>query len=210
MAVNTTPDKRLLEPISTVTSIALRVITAFFVAGRLIGLFQGSFGSRFVCLTDTSSGGSVGDERFSPFSPAPGASVDYVPRYCVDHPSGWQQALDQVDTVLSAGLLIGGLFLLDRTLRGAAREGIHTRRTAARFGLLGRWLLFGSLLAALGKAFAQGALLDAMQSDGQFASAVLARWDTPWLALLTGLGLLTFARIVRAGAALRADLEGVV
>ncbi|WP_431032607.1 hypothetical protein ACQYWQ_04680 [Streptomyces sp. P6-2-1] len=210
MAVDTTEDKRLLEPIGTVTYIALRVITSLFVAGHLIGLFRGSLGSSFVCVTDTSSGGSVGDEGYSPFSPAPGASVDYVPRYCVDHPSGWHQALDQVDVILSVGLLIGGLFLLDRTLRGAAREGVHRWRTAARLRLLGCWLFFGSLVAALGKALAQGALLDAMRTDTQFASAVLGRWDTPWLALLTGLGLLTFARVVRAGAALREDLEGVV
>ncbi|WP_433343099.1 hypothetical protein [Streptomyces sp. CA-253872] len=87
---------------------------------------------------------------------------------------------------------------------------MHRWRTAARLRLLGCWLFFGSLVAALGKALAQGALLDAMRTDTQFASAVLGRWDTPWLALLTGLGLLTFARVVRAGAALREDLEGVV
>lgn len=39
---------------------------------------------------------------------------------------------------------------------------------------------------------------------------VLRAWSAPYLAILTGLGLLTFARITRAGASMREDLAGVV
>lgn len=42
------------------------------------------------------------------------------------------------------------------------------------------------------------------------AGTWLGMWTFPYLAVLTGLGLLTFARITSAGASMREDLEGVV
>ncbi|NUR68552.1 MAG: hypothetical protein HOQ47_22580, partial [Streptomyces sp.] len=57
----------------------------------------------------------------------------------------------------------------------------------------------------------KAAVLAQLATNHDFtASSWLELWSIPYLAVLTGLGLLTFARITRAGAAMREDLEGVV
>ncbi|MEW2275435.1 DUF2975 domain-containing protein, partial [Streptomyces griseofuscus] len=111
----------------------------------------------------------------------------------------------------SSLLLLGGLYLLHRFLRGAAREGVYTARTASRLRLVGWWLLAGSLVVEFAQANARAALLAALAKNVDFsAGSVLGMWHFPYLAALTGLGVLTFARITRQGVSMREDLEGLV
>ncbi len=104
-------------------------------------------------------------------------------------------------------LLLSGLFLLHRLLRGAARDGVHTVWMASRLRQLGWWLLVRSLVVEIVEANARAALLAEMATSAEFtADAWLDMWTFPYLAVLVGLGLLTFGRITRAGASLRENL----
>ncbi|WP_351229599.1 hypothetical protein [Streptomyces sp. NPDC002133] len=77
--------------------------------------------------------------------------------------------------------------------------------------MLGWWLLVGSLVVEVAEANARAALLAALSKNADFSAGTwLSMWTPPYLAVLTGLGLLTFARITRAGTSMREELEGVV
>ena len=201
-------DQKMLEPMATVVSIALRVLLTLVTLGVVFKTVHGGWGGGLVCMTDDSTSGSVGAGRFSPEK---GVSVDAIPHYCADSPGTALHLLDEFSTLPSSLLLIGGLFLLHQLLKGAARDGIYTARTASRLRVLGWWLLAGSVVAELIESNLKAALLAELTTTSTFsAGAWLGMWSAPYMAVLTGLGLLTFARITSAGAAMREDLEGVV
>ena len=129
---------------------------------------------------------------------------------CAAHPTGWQ-ALAFTVTMLPIDLLrLGALYLAMRLARTAARDGVYTAQAARLLLILGWWLLAGSLVTTAGEAFARVNLLAQLvswQVDwGQWPVA----WSVSWPVFWFGLGLIVFARVMRAGAVMRADLEGTV
>ena len=203
-----TEDRKLLQPFSTVVSVALHLLIVALSVGVISKFISGGWGAGDLCVVDASASSS---SKPIGFAPEHGASVDSVPRYCVEDPSSYQRLLDQLDRLPFLLLLIVVLFLLNRLLQGAARDGIYTLQTASRLRLLGWLLLLGSLAAEVVQANAKAALIATLaESKDLSAGSWLGMWTPPYLALLTALGLLTFARITRAGTAMREDLQGVV
>ncbi|MBA2949484.1 DUF2975 domain-containing protein [Streptomyces himalayensis] len=203
-----TEDRKMLEPMATVVSIVLRTLLALLAAGLVHSTIHGSWGDVFVCIADDSTTSSVTADDFVPEN---GAQVDSIPRYCAESPDAHLRLLNELGELPSTLLLISGLFLLHRLLQGAARDGVYTVQTASRLRLLGWWLLVGSLVVEIIEANARAALLAELAETADFSAGTwLSMWTAPYLAVLTGLGLLTFARITRAGTSMREDLEGVV
>ncbi|ELS53681.1 DUF2975 domain-containing protein [Streptomyces viridochromogenes] len=201
-------DRKLLEPMATVVSIALRILLGLLTVGVVFNVVRGSWGNGIVCAIDDSA---VSSTAPGGFSPEPGANVASVPQYCAEDPGTPLRFLDELGALPSMLLLISSLFLLHRLLQAAARDGVYTAHTASRLRLLGWWLLLGSLVAEVIEANAKAALLAELAKEADFtAGAWLTFWSFPYMAVLTGLGLLTFARITRAGTVMREDLEGVV
>jgi hypothetical protein len=129
---------------------------------------------------------------------------------CAAHPS-FRQALAAAITVLPIDLLrLGALYLTMRLARVAAREGVYTAQAARLLLILGWWLLAGGLVATLAEAFARINLLSQLVTWnvgwGQWSVAWSVSWPVAWI----GLGLILFARLMRIGAGMRADLEGTV
>lgn len=90
-------------------------------------------------------------------------------------------------------------------------EGVFNTRTANFLRAGGWWLLLGSLLAALGEAGAHAALLATLARDYTFNTEIgMGFWQPPYALILTAIGLLTFAAIMRTGVAMQEDLEGPV
>lgn len=206
----------VLEPLATVTGGLLRVLLgalALFLALDLLGIgpFHVNWAGGVTCVTD--GGARMGGGVLSPVTDLArhGAGVDLTPRYCAEHADGSQRFLAGLAERPPDLLLTGGLLLLYRLLRTAEQEGIHTRRAAGRLRGLAWWLLLGGLLASVLSANAEAALLDTLAHGHPFTvGAWLTLWHPPYLLFLTGCGLLTFARVLRAGAAMREDLEGTV
>jgi hypothetical protein len=204
-----TEDRKMLEPMATVVSIALRLLTALATVGLILSAARGTWGGGVVCIADESSSTSIAENTSA--SPASGATVDAIPRYCAENAGDMLRFLNQLGEFPTTLLLISSLFLLHRLLTGAARDGIYTTRTASRLRVLGWWLLAGSLVVAIAETTARTALLAELAKPVEFTADIwLDLWSFPYLAVLTALGLLTFARITKAGVTMREELEGVV
>ncbi|MFF3404488.1 hypothetical protein ACFYW6_39645 [Streptomyces sp. NPDC002659] len=128
---------------------------------------------------------------------------------CIDHPAGLLRAGIALTQLPSTLLFLGFLLLVGRLLRGAQADGVHSRPTARRLQLLGWYLIGGSLTVATVEALALGAVLASQTPYSDWLSGV-SQWHAPFAVVLAGIGLVTFARIMRIGATMSDDLEGTV
>jgi hypothetical protein len=142
---------------------------------------------------------------------APGVHATWNTAFvCTAHPTAGQ-ALAFAVTLLPIDLLrLGALYLAMRLARAAARDGIYTSQAARLVLLLGWWLLAGGLVATVAEAFARVNLLSQLVTWNVDWGQWPAAWSWSWPVALIGLGLITFARIMRISAGMRADLEGTV
>lgn len=206
-----------LEPMSSVVRGIVTLFAALMVASLLSGMFVGGvhilgIGDETICVTDTSTSTS-GEASPTEFKPAPGVSagLDAHPRYCTDHPGAAQSLLHTATEVPAFVFTLGALLLVLRLIRGAEREGLYAARTAQRLRGVGWWLLAGSVLAAIATSTAEQGLLASLSRGGDNSAVTgLISWDAPYMAILTGLGVLSFARIMRVGITMREDLDGTV
>ncbi|MFJ3978675.1 DUF2975 domain-containing protein [Streptomyces sp. NPDC090021] len=208
-----TQDRKLLEPLATVVSVGLRLLIGLLLISGVLSVINGSaplWGTADTCVTAdwvTSSSGAAD----STFAVREGAHVNAIPQYCAENSDAAQQLLAVLGHLPSLVVLIGGLALLNRLLTSAARDGVHTLQSATRLRSLGWWLLAGCLIAEITEAAAQAALLATMTDQGKSSvETTMQLLSPPYVMILTALGVLTFARITKAGAAMREDLEGVV
>ena len=142
---------------------------------------------------------------------APGVHATWNTAFlCSAHPTAGQ-ALAFTVTLLPPDLFqLGALYLVMRLARAAVRDGIYTAQAARLVLILGWWLLAGGLVATAAEAFARVNLLAQLVTWhvdwGQWQRA----WSVSWPVVFIGLGLIIFARVMRIGAGMRADLEGTV
>lgn len=208
-----------LEPISTAVMAVLTLVATLMGMGLLGALFADNMsvlgvGEKFVCVTDTTTTIGVDEQQHVPaFRPAPGASfhMDAHPGYCTEAPSTVQSLLNTATHLAPFVFVVGALLLALRLIRSATRDGLYTTQTAERLRGLGWWLLAGSVLAAIATSMAEKALVASLSLDSDISAVSgLLSWDVPLMAILTGLGVLSFARIMRVGVTMREDLDGTV
>jgi DUF2975 family protein len=205
----------LTEPLESVT----RFFGALMIIAALVGVAFLVFGSGSiggvpgtVCVTQpgaeyNSSGWNT------PFVTArPGSSVSIIGnlQVCADHPTLGQQALS-ILAALPAVLFWGGvLFLLWRMMLSARRNGPFTPRVAAAVRRLGWFIIIGRVTAAVVHLIAIDTLLTIMSKiTNPFPNLILVPLHLP-VPILTGAALLTFARIVNAGAAMDAEIQATI
>ncbi|MWA08078.1 DUF2975 domain-containing protein [Streptomyces sp. BA2] len=208
-----------LEPMSTTVKSVVTVMAAVMGAGLLGLLFADNVsvlgvGDASVCATDTTATTGAGGSGPHPgFTPAPKASLllDTHPTYCTEAADGLQNLLDTTSQLVPLLFTAGALVLVLRLMKGAERDGLYTAQTAGRLRGLGWWLLAGSVVSAIVTSVVERALVASLSVDsGSHAWSGLFLWDVPFMAILTGLGILSFARVMRVGIAMREDLEGTV
>jgi DUF2975 family protein len=205
----------LTEPLESVTRffgalmiIAVLVGVAFLVFGS--GTYGGLPGN--VCVTQPGAQYSSSGWN-TPFVTArSGHSVSVIGslQVCADHASFGEQALGVV-AALPATLFWGGvLFMLWRIMLTARRNGPFTRRVAVAVRRLGWFVIIGSTTAAVVHLIAVDTLLTAMATiTNPFPNLIGVPLHLP-IPLLTGAALLTFARIVTAGAAMDAEIQATI
>ena len=212
----TTSNERdeLTEPLASVTRFfgGLMIIAALIGTGYLV-FGSGTFGGvpGFVCV------GQPGTEYGGDWSTAavtarPGHSINIIGslQVCADHATLGEDTLSIV-AALPAVLFWGGvLFMLWRIMVTARRNGPFTRRVAVAVRRLGWFIIIGSTAAAVVHLIAVDTLLTTMATiTNPFPNLILVPLHLP-IPLLTGAALLTFARIVTAGAAMDAEIQATI
>jgi hypothetical protein len=130
---------------------------------------------------------------------------------CAPHPSVYQRLMYTFMSAPSAVVWATVLFLLWRLVRAADRSGPFTLPVAIRM----RWLGWVVLAGALAASAAQGAATDALlhtllRTQNDFGDALSRLPQILPAPLLVWAGLLTFARIIRLGAAMDEDIQATV
>jgi hypothetical protein len=213
------PRNRLQSLATVVTSVfwlavavtALQVILALTRSGALLTPVPNSQPGALACLNAAQQLLQHAGSGLSHLGLSPGVRATWTTAsVCTSHPTAGQ-ALAFTVTLLPLGLLrLGALYLAMRLARTAARDGVYTARAARLVLIMGWWLLAGGLVATLTEAFARlnllGQLVTWNVDWGQWPVA----WSVSWPVVFIGLGLITFARIMRISAGMRADLEGTV
>jgi hypothetical protein len=215
--MSTNSERRgLTEPLESVTTFfgALMIIAALVGVAFLVFSSGGTYGGLpgNVCVTNPGAEYSNSGWNTSAVTAQPGHSVSIIGslQVCADHASLGEQALG-VTAALPAVLFWGGvLFLLWRTMVTARRNGPFTPRVAVAMRRLGWFIIVGSTAAAIVHLIAVDTLLTIMtRIDSPFPNLILVPLHLP-IPLLTGAALLTFARIVTAGAAMDAELQATI
>jgi hypothetical protein len=206
----------LTEPLESVTRFfgALMIIAALVGVTYLVFGSGGTYGGLPGNVCVTQPGTEYNSSNWNtPFVTArPGHSVSIIGSVsvCADHATLGEQALGVV-AALPAVLFWGGvLFMLWRIMVTARRNGPFTRRGAAAVQRLGWFVIIGSTAAAVVHLVAVDTLLTTMTKiTNPFPDLILVPLHMP-VPLLAGAALLTFARIVRAGAVMDAEIQATI
>jgi hypothetical protein len=211
-----------LQPLATVLTwvfwlavaiTALQVVLALTRSGALLTPVPSSQPgpSPLVCLNAAQALLQHAGSGLSHPGLSPGVRATWnTASLCTAHPTAGQ-ALAFTVTLLPLGLLrLGALYLVMRLARTAARDGVYTGQFARLLLILGWWLLAGGLVATVAEGFARMNLLGQLVTWHVNWGQWPASWSVSWPVVWFGLGLVIFARVMRIGAGMRADLEGTV
>jgi len=142
----------------------------------------------------------------------PGATVGNTVSLCASHPDAGQRVLWALTWAPSFALYLAVILLLVQLLRGIRSAGPFAVIIAQRLRFLGWFVLAGSLIVAVGQSAARSAFASTVFSGSVpvLKNAVGAGFSVIFVPLLIACGLLTLARVIRAGAQMSDDLAGTV
>ncbi|MCW2938586.1 MAG: hypothetical protein JWN00_1571, partial [Actinomycetia bacterium] len=131
-------------------------------------------------------------------------------KVCADHP-GWLLRMIGVVTDLPFSvLLVGGILLGRRALSTAAQPGgLYAPQTVTRVRTLGRFLILGSAIGWIVTTAGQMYVTTSQIHEPSFI-ALDDFASVPFTALLIGAVMLTLARVMGVGVAMREELDATV
>jgi Protein of unknown function (DUF2975) len=186
-----------------VLAVPFGLVSAAFFGSHLYGI-----GDHTVCVDDDNM--SIGAGTQPPWFPPGVAATSAGTSLCTNHATTAQQVMSTLTEVPSALFYGGALLLLWWFLDGAKRFGPFKAVNARRVRFIGWWLIVGGVVAESTQRVARTLLIDTLVRHSD---------ELPWAyglptltasAVLTGLGLLVVARILKVGAQMQDDLVGTV
>ena len=199
-----------LEPLMTVSGMLLRLLALGFVAGVVAMPFGHGevlgWGRVDICVSTEGMGGGDTSGLTGFLRPHAGVGVaSTVLQLCTTHPSTgqrWWYTLESLPTTATVVVVALATYLM---LRQTQRHGLYTPGTAGRIRLLGWFLVADSVVRPTVELYASHKLWATMAD-----SSMPTQWSPVWAFLFAGIALLSLARIMGVGSAMREDLEGVV
>lgn len=199
-----------LEPLMTANRTVLVLLALLFVAavvalpfghGEILG-----WGRDVICVSTVGMDGTdkAGLKAFLQVHPGIGVGTPEL-QMCSDAPSAaqrWWYSAETFPTTATAVVVVLVTYLV---LRKAQRNGLYTPGTASRIRFLGWFLVADSVLRPTVEVYASHRLWATMAD-----SSMPTEWNPVWAFLFAGLALLSVARIMGVGTAMREDLEGLV
>ena len=201
------------EPFATIVG----VCATFWIAGLALGIVGAllgwghlwGLGERTLCVQNDHY--SIGNDGALPPSFRPGVDVSAAAMsLCVSHASLGQHVLNVLRQISFFALYTGALVLLWWLLNGAKRNGPFHAATAGRVRFLGWLLMLGGVLATSTERLANNLLLRTMMVPSDAPSWWANLPGLPPSLVLTGLGLIVVARILKVGVRMQDDLAGTV
>lgn len=122
-------------------------------------------------------------------------------------PSAGQRVLALVPGLLTTALVAAACWLVIRIMGTIAAGDPFEPVNVKRLRGLAALLLFGTAIVFFAQLAVSGALLGSMDLGGLAPGFM---FSIPWLSLVAGMVVALLAEAFRAGAALRADVEGLV
>jgi Protein of unknown function (DUF2975) len=211
---------KLTEPLGGAVSFILMVTVTVVVAVLLTSPWSKSsidfygFTSGPACanvplngLSETGDGSTIANLR-----PQTSAGSTGQVSLCASHPTVGQRTLVTLTQAPAAVLYLAILLLLWQLVRTIRRDGPFADVVAGRLRFLAWFILAGSAAVAAGQSVAQSAFASTIITDPVPAGSNVAGALTDGLVLpvLIACGLLTLARVMRAGARMSDDLAGTV
>jgi hypothetical protein len=201
------------QPISAVVRLLLWFCGLIFVVAALLTVFGHanlfSWRSDSVCVIAVNPPTALSTAGLKPDVSGGVTGIDI----CTKTPSVGQRLLSTLDQAPDPLLFIGVLLSIWLLIRDAERHGLYTTSMATRLRGIGWLLLLGGLAVMIIQGEAASCLATSMLEPTPETGAPwldLDYWQVPTVTLLTALGVLSFARIMRIGSVLREDLEGTV
>ncbi|MFC5180168.1 DUF2975 domain-containing protein [Actinomadura harenae] len=210
--VRRSPRHNPLTPLDVTLDLLVKLMIAFLLFSALTTAFgSGSmfgFGERDICVRDDSISVGSGEDRMpSLFKPGVAASNSGL-SLCVNNAPLSFKALNVATMLPTFVLYFTAILLLWRLVRHARRVGPFHLGNVRRLQFLGWWLAVGGVVAKSAEEGARRALISAMYKDHGLSP--LSMIDFQLSLIITGVGLLAVAGILRAGVRMREDLEGTV
>ncbi|WP_158846822.1 DUF2975 domain-containing protein [Saccharothrix deserti] len=199
-----------LQPLTGVVRAMWSITAVAFLLGVVLKVYN-AIGETTLCFTS-----AVVTGQFSAEPQAQGGLRDGVSnyptelRYCAVNPTGGNRVLGFFDGVPTWFVYAALFFLLLRLLERATDEGVHTAGTADRLRSFGWFTLVAAPAATLVEAFVRTLLLRRAVTYEVSMMEFTRDWTAPWWAVVTGLGMLSLAKIMRSSAEMREELEGTV
>ncbi|MBS2532240.1 hypothetical protein KGQ20_05595 [Catenulispora sp. NF23] len=198
-----------LEPLATINGMVLSLLVLGFAAaaiGALFGkaTFLGWGQSGDICTTSKDVGTQIQPSPWMPLRTGVTVSPDTI-QLCAHNATTVQRWWYSLSQLPGAVTLLTLVLLTYLVLRQAERFGLYSPGIGTRMRVLGWFLSVESILGPTITVYANRKLWATM-TDGPSE----IQWVPGWVALFAGLALLSLARIMRVGSAMREDLEGVV
>lgn len=125
---------------------------------------------------------------------------------CTSDTSLRSQILASGRDLVDDAMLLGSTVMILALIRSARRRGLFSPATASWARRLGWFLLAGSILGPLLAALTRWAFVHRLAPDYSLIGSLLAP-GIMWTVLITGAGVLTFARVLRVAVPLQEDAE---
>ena len=206
----TRPARNTLEPIATTVGCAIALLVALLLLSLLIP--QASWGNGPVCTSVSSNDASIFSGPASVPGVAPGShaslgSIDI----CANSPTSALRAAGLLVAWPYTVLWLVFLFRLNGLLKAASLPGgLYSPVTASRLRVLGWLLALGGLAASIIESAAKITVFTRLVRYPGLGWFEPAQISFSFTTLITGLTLITVARVMSRGAKMREELDGTV
>ena len=149
----------------------------------------------------------VNGEVFPPTS-SRGLTSPSSYQVCLQHATVGERVAASMEGLLSFGMAVGSALLVRRAIRRARRRGLFTPESAAATRGIGWFLVVMSVALPVGSQIGTGIVVAAAVPDQHWWMEVADGFlPVSFTLLLIGLGVLSFARILRVAVPLQEEAE---
>lgn len=220
------PDRDPLAPIEFVVKVLLTFLLVLFAIFGTAAVWQlvtggdtsfgvGAFSEGDVCLSDVRDVPvlGLGNDRIAGLDEGAGSFVASTWFVCADDPAAGVRVAAAADLATGMAGLLGSMALLLWAVRGARRVGLFSSTAVRRTRILGWFFLLSAVVGPTVTALLHGLVLADLVDDYPWwrpLGSVSFGADFSALAIVVGIGIITFARVLERAVPLQEEVDATV